>query len=70
MANRTMKVFKPQNGLFLFLISGAPGCGNQDTVQGQGLAFQPICNSRNGGGQLPDGVTDNGWVDIDDIAFF
>ena len=35
-----------------------------------GLTFQPICNSRDANGQLPAGVTDNGWVDIDDIEFY
>jgi spore coat protein H len=35
-----------------------------------GLQFQPICNSRDASGQLPSGVTDNGWVDIDDIEFY
>jgi hypothetical protein len=35
-----------------------------------GISFQPICNGRNASGQLPDGVADNGWVDIDDIEFF
>ena len=35
-----------------------------------GLTFQPICNSRDGSGFLPNGVTDNGWVDIDDVEFF
>ena len=35
-----------------------------------GLTFQPICNGRDASGQLPDGVTDNGWVDIDDIEFY
>ncbi len=37
------------------------------------LSFQPACNFRDTGsvlGQLPDGVTDTGWVDIDDITFF
>jgi len=35
-----------------------------------GLTLQPICNSRDGGGQLPAGVTDNGWVELDDIEFY
>ena len=35
-----------------------------------GLTFQPICNSRDGSGFLPAGVTDDGWVDIDDIEFY
>jgi spore coat protein H len=34
------------------------------------LSFQPICNGRDSSGQLPAGVTDNGWADIDDIEFF
>ena len=34
------------------------------------LTFQPICNSRDASGQLPAGVTDNGWVDIDDLEFY
>jgi spore coat protein H len=34
------------------------------------LSLQPICNSRDASGQLPNGVTDNGWVDVDDIEFF
>ena len=33
------------------------------------LSFQPICNGRDASGQLPAGVTDNGWVEIDDIEF-
>jgi hypothetical protein len=35
-----------------------------------GFTFQPICNSRDASGQLPAGVTDNGWVDIDDVEFY
>ncbi len=48
-----------------------PGGKLSDILQTvTGLAFQPICNSRDASGQLPDGVTDNGWVNIDDIVFF
>jgi len=35
-----------------------------------GLAFEPQCVNRNGVGQLPAGVTDQGWVDIDDLEFY
>jgi hypothetical protein len=35
-----------------------------------GLMFLPNCNHVDGTGHLPAGVTDNGWVDIDDIEFF
>jgi hypothetical protein len=37
------------------------------------LSFQPACVISGSSpvlGQLPDGVTDDGWVDIDDITFF
>jgi hypothetical protein len=37
------------------------------------LSFQPSCvipNSSTAPGQLPDGYTDDGWIDIDDITFF
>lgn len=34
------------------------------------LIFRPQCNDVDGTGHLPAGVTDNGWVDIDDIEFF
>jgi len=34
------------------------------------LTFQPMCNGTGSTGQLPAGVTDNGWVDIDDVLFF
>jgi spore coat protein CotH len=34
------------------------------------LSFQPGCNGRNASGQLPDGVTDKGWLDIDAIELF
>lgn len=34
------------------------------------IDYQPQCVNRNTSGMLPDGVTDNGWVDIDDIEFF
>jgi hypothetical protein len=34
------------------------------------LSFQPGCNGRDASGQLPAGVTDNGWLDIDSIEFF
>jgi spore coat protein H len=34
------------------------------------LIFRPQCNHVDGTGHLPAGVTDNGWVDIDDIEFF
>ena len=48
-----------------------PGDKLSDILQTvTGLAFQPICDNRDSSGQLPDGATDNGWVDIDDIAFF
>jgi len=40
----------------------------QSTVSG--LFFQPQCVGRDGSGQLPAGVLDNGWVDIDDVEFF
>lgn len=35
-----------------------------------GLTFRPKCNHVESTGHLPAGVTDNGWVDIDDIEFF
>jgi hypothetical protein len=35
-----------------------------------GLMFQPQCLYRNGSGQLPPGVEDTGWIDIDDVEFF
>jgi spore coat protein H len=34
------------------------------------ISYQPQCNGRGSSGQLPEGTTDNGWVDIDDIEFF
>jgi spore coat protein H len=34
------------------------------------LMFQPLCVARDSSGQIPDGVTDNGWLDMDDIEFF
>jgi len=34
------------------------------------LMFRHECNHVDGTGHLPVGVTDNGWVDIDDIEFF
>jgi hypothetical protein len=36
------------------------------------LSFQPACNYRDTGsvlGQMPEGVTDTGWIDIDDLSF-
>lgn len=35
-----------------------------------GLTFRPQCNHIDASGHLPAGVTDNGFVDIDDIEFF
>jgi hypothetical protein len=35
-----------------------------------GLSFQPNCIGRNGSGQLPDGVTDVGWIDIDAVEMY
>jgi hypothetical protein len=35
-----------------------------------GLSFRPQCNHVEGNGHLPAGVTDDGWLDIDDIEFF
>jgi hypothetical protein len=35
-----------------------------------GLSFQAGCIGRDATGQLPDGVTDNGWIDIDSVEFF
>ncbi|MGC4065227.1 MAG: hypothetical protein QM784_11385 [Polyangiaceae bacterium] len=35
-----------------------------------GVTFMPQCVGRNGAGQLPDGIKDNGWVDIDDVEFY
>lgn len=35
-----------------------------------GLYFQPQCVGRDGGGFLPEGKTDTGYVDIDDLEFF
>jgi spore coat protein H len=35
-----------------------------------GLSFMPQCSELDTGGQLPAGVTDNGWVDIDDVEFY
>jgi hypothetical protein len=34
------------------------------------LQFQPICAGRDGSGQLPPGVIDDGWLDLDDIEIF
>ena len=34
------------------------------------FSFQPMCNGVDASGQLPSGVTDNGWVDVDDIEFY
>jgi spore coat protein H len=34
------------------------------------LIFRPLCNDVNASGHLPDGVTDAGWADIDDVEFF
>lgn len=33
------------------------------------ISFQPSCNS-GASGLLPEGTTDNGWIDVDDIEFF
>lgn len=33
------------------------------------LSFQPICNY-GVTGMLPEGTTDNGWIDVDDLEFF
>lgn len=35
-----------------------------------GVAFHPYCTNRNGQGFLPDGVTDKGWAEIDDLQFY
>jgi spore coat protein CotH len=35
-----------------------------------GIQFMPQCVNRTSSGQLPEGTTDNGWVDVDDIEFF
>lgn len=32
--------------------------------------FQPMCVGRDGTGQLPPGVTDRGWLDLDDVELF
>jgi hypothetical protein len=34
------------------------------------ISYQPQCISRTAIGQLPDGTTDNGWIEVDDIEFF
>lgn len=34
------------------------------------LSFQPNCAGRDATGQLPTGVVDDGWVDVDDIEFY
>jgi spore coat protein H len=34
------------------------------------ISYQPQCAGRTGTGQLPEGTTDNGWVELDDIEFF
>jgi hypothetical protein len=49
-----------------------PGDKRSDVLAAvSNFSFQPICNGRdNASGQLPAGVTDNGWVEIDDIEFF
>lgn len=35
-----------------------------------GISLQPNCNGRDDSGQLPEGTSDDGWVEIDDIEFF
>lgn len=35
-----------------------------------GLIFRPQCNHLDGSGHLPAGVTDEGWIDIDDLEIF
>ena len=48
-----------------------PGDSLADVLQSAtALMFRPECNHVDGTGHLPVGVTDNGWVDIDDIEFF
>jgi hypothetical protein len=34
------------------------------------ISYQPQCNGRDVSGQLTAGITDNGWIDVDDIEFF
>lgn len=34
------------------------------------ISFQPNCNDRGSTGQLPEGTTDNGWIEVDDIEIF
>jgi spore coat protein CotH len=35
-----------------------------------GLSFHPDCVGRDASGQLPSGVRDRGWIDIDDLEFY
>lgn len=46
---------------------GDPLSGILQTVVG--VMFHPACLKRGSSGQLPDGVRDVGWLDIDDITF-
>jgi len=34
------------------------------------VVFEPQCLGRDTAGQLPDGTTDTGFIEIDDIEFF
>lgn len=51
-----------------------PGDDLNKTLQTvMNLSFHPACNfpsTTTVAGQLPEGVTDDGWVDVDDITFF
>jgi hypothetical protein len=48
-----------------------PGDDLQDILAAAtALVFEPQCVGRDTAGQLPDGTTDAGFVEIDDIEFF
>ncbi len=39
-------------------------------AKGEGLSFHPFCAGRSDAGQLPDGTSDPGHLELDDIQFF
>jgi hypothetical protein len=48
-----------------------PGYTVQDALtEATGLVFEPQCVGRDDTGMLPEGTTDAGFVQIDDIEFF
>lgn len=51
--------------------AAAPGDNLSDVLRNAtALMFRPQCNHLDGTGHLPAGVTDDGWVDIDDLEVF